>query len=447
MLDQYYYCTTERISPESPSPITKLDKIKSNAGGASNVAMNIASLSGKVALCSFIGKDKSSVILNNILSSQNIKTVFIKTKLPTITKIRIISQEQQILRLDFEKSFKNLDKTELLSGISNIVKDYNVLILSDYGKGTLSNTEEIIKFSKLNNMKIIVDPKGNNFAKYQGAYIITPNRKEFENVVGKCNSNKEIKEKALKLIHYYKLNGLLVTNSEKGMILILKNKTFINMPAFTKNAINVTGAGDTVIAVIAMALSSGYNLITAVHFANIAASIVVKKKETSTLNYKEFYGAIENKEIITKQEININQEKIIRIIKRLYLNNKKIIIVHGTFAIINYHNINFLKQANALGDYLIVAINIYQAHYSNSIKNHLTEISIQDRLAILSEISCVYQTVLFENFIGELIYKILLNVYTAKNNRYKIKKIDKNDIILISKKETKIFTYNNKQNK
>ena len=437
MLDRYYYGLTERISPEAPVPVVHVKTTKDSAGGAGNVALNIAALSGEVAICSLVGNDETAETLSNVLSAQNIKTYFIQTNLPTITKLRVLSQQQQLLRLDFEQDFHALDKSPLLSCVAKIAENYNVLVLSDYGKGTLSEIKALIDFGKSYNMQILVDPKGDDFARYQGASLITPNLKEFETIVGKCHAEGEIQDKALQLINRYQLGGLLITRSENGMTLVLEDETVLSIPAFAKDVFDVTGAGDTVISVMAMALSSGHDFISAMRLANAAASVVVAKVGTATLSNTELYHAMHEKASINKGILV--QAEITQAMKEARLQGEKIVMTNGCFDILHAGHVDYLQQARALGDRLIVAVNS-DASVQRLKGNTRPIVTLDSRMALLSALSCVDWVVMFDEDTPENLIKNLLPDVLVKGDDYKINEIAGHDAVLANGGQVKTLS-------
>lgn len=294
MLDRYWKGSTERISPEAPVPIVKIDKIENRPGGAANVAMNINALGAKSHLISFVGIDEEANILKNILNYFNIKYNFVELySHPTITKLRIVSRYQQLLRIDFEKKFSNKNIKKIFHFITHSLPKSNIIVLSDYSKGVLVNIEKIIKKAKLAKIPILIDPKGNDFSRYKGATLLTPNINEFEAVIGKkCQTEKKIIQYGMKTIYDYDLSALVITRSENGITLIQPNKNPLHFPTQAKKVFDVTGAGDTVISVLAASLSVGESLEKSCLIANLAAGIAVGKFGNATVNKKELLESI-----------------------------------------------------------------------------------------------------------------------------------------------------------
>lgn len=292
MLDKYYFGCVERISPEAPVPIVNILKEESRLGGAANVANNIASLGGHTLLCGTIGHDFFGKEIERISRQKNIRTVLLKTLCPTITKARIIGGKQQIVRVDYEDkaAISSTNKRLLKETIHAYLPEYDILVISDYGKGLIS--EEICHFlirqARKADKKVIIDPKGKNWKKYSGANLVTPNVKELSDIVGYTvpNTDRAIEKAAREAIEANDLASLLVTRSEKGMSLI-SNMPPIHIPTHSEEVFDVSGAGDTVVATLSICLAKGMDIAEAMKTANIAAGVVVKKIGTATLTIDE----------------------------------------------------------------------------------------------------------------------------------------------------------------
>lgn len=294
MLDEFHWCQVTRISPEAPVPVCKVNSTTVVPGGAANVAHNISALSNKALLVGLIGKDSSGQKLITKLGEHKLSTeyVLIDSQRPTILKSRIIAHQQQIARVDREDAspISKSIEAKLLKHVEHSLPQVGAIILSDYLKGTLTSsfTQKVIKLASEANIPIIVDPKGNDFKKYTGATVLTPNFQEFETIIKKSvHSEEEILKEGLLLIKKLKLAALLLTRSEKGMSLITKQGEKIDIPTKAQEVYDITGAGDTVISVFSVALSAGVEMATAAHLANCAAGIVVGKLGTATTTLQE----------------------------------------------------------------------------------------------------------------------------------------------------------------
>ena len=288
MLDRFYHGKASRISPEAPVPIVNVERIEDIPGGAANVAMNIASLGATSHLSGITGLDSAADTLKQRLNSVGVNCAFHHSAITgTIIKQRVISNHQQLLRMDFESPFAENEWLGLKAMVEPLMATASIMVLSDYNKGTLIDPQYWINVARQHNMTVLVDPKGDDFTKYRGADLLTPNMTEFEAVVGKVNSEAELIEKAQKLIDQLDIKALLITRSEHGMSLIRKERPEFHLPAIAKEIADVTGAGDTVISTLAATLAAGEDLEKAVTLANVAASIVVSKLGTATVSGPE----------------------------------------------------------------------------------------------------------------------------------------------------------------
>lgn len=286
MLDRYWFGNVDRISPEAPVPIAKISKIEDRPGGAANVARNIASLGGNVTLLSVVGEDEPALVLEKLLLAEQVNTVFKKdASISTIVKLRVIAKNQQLIRIDFEEKPSHEILAEILDNFAEIIDQYQVVILSDYGKGGLSHTSKMIEIAKAHNKVVLVDPKGSDYSKYQNATMITPNRSEMRDATGSWSNEQELLNKATKLKQQLNLDYLLVTRSEEGMTLFADQA--YNYPTFAQEVFDVSGAGDTVIGTLGLMLANNASIREAVEVANFAAGIVVAKLGTATVRKEE----------------------------------------------------------------------------------------------------------------------------------------------------------------
>ena len=293
MLDKYYFGEVTRISPEAPVPINKVVEVRETLGGAANVAHNLSLLGCQTSIAARIGNENHGETLIRKLNSRNIDSAcVIKTFLPTTTKIRIISGHQQMLRLDFEDTaaLEGTDAEKFLSGISARLKDFDAVIISDYGKGVCTEKVcgEIISESRRLGKFVIIDPKGNDWKKYSGANFITPNLKELNDILPKkiSNTDSEVEAVAESVIAEFNLQGLVVTRSAAGLTLI-DGKNISHIKAKAQEVFDVSGAGDTVISVFALALAGGLDSEEAAYLANTAAGVVVAKVGTYAVSRAE----------------------------------------------------------------------------------------------------------------------------------------------------------------
>jgi len=357
MLDRYWHGPTGRISPEAPVPIVKVEEIEERPGGAANVALNVAALGGSATLIGLVGNDEPANALANSLKSVHVNTDFvILPNFPTITKLRVLSRHQQLIRLDFEQSFHHIDSVQMVEKIeSNLLVNHKVVIFSDYNKGSLSDIQPMIQLAKASGATVLVDPKGADFEKYRGATLLTPNLSEFEAVVGHCDSDEQLVERALGLIKQFDLQALLITRSENGMTLVREGVTPFHLPTLAQEVYDVTGAGDTVISVLASSLAAGSSFEEACTLANAAAGVVVGKIGTSTVNTIELANAV-----YSQQEIGfgvLSEEQLKIAVKLAQHRGEKVVMTNGCFDILHAGHVAYLNTAREQGQRLIVAVN------------------------------------------------------------------------------------------
>jgi D-beta-D-heptose 7-phosphate kinase/D-beta-D-heptose 1-phosphate adenosyltransferase len=299
MLDRYWWGSVKRISPEAPVPVVHLNETSLVAGGAANVAVNIAGLTAEPFLVGMIGDDKEAELFPELLENSKISSDFL-IKLPTrqtTVKTRVIAHSQQVVRVDQETKLQltSTEEESIWEKIKNLIEKVDLILLSDYNKGFLTDNllKRLITTAVEQNKFVLIDPKGKNYNKYFGASIITPNLKEIAEATGFDESEPDLIEQAgMKLLTELDLNALLITQGEEGMTVLEKNKKSIHLTSRARKVYDVTGAGDTVIATLAVCIASGLNLSDAANAANIAAGIVVEQVGTSTIKYNELLDEV-----------------------------------------------------------------------------------------------------------------------------------------------------------
>jgi len=288
MLDRYWFGDVERISPEAPVPVLKVARVEERPGGAANVARNIAALGAQATLLSVVGNDEAGACLEGLLNQHgNLNALLHRdSSISTIVKLRAIARHQQLLRIDFETSPSHEVLHAALADFHAKLPLVDVVILSDYGKGGLAHIAEMIQSARKAGKPVLVDPKGDDYQRYTGATLLTPNRSEFREVAGSWKTEAELNAKAQKLRTTLQLDALLVTRSEEGMSLY-REQGVLHEPTQTREVFDVSGAGDTVIATLAVMLASGAEMPQAMHIANRAAGIVVGKLGTAVVSREE----------------------------------------------------------------------------------------------------------------------------------------------------------------
>ncbi|MCL2893912.1 bifunctional D-glycero-beta-D-manno-heptose-7-phosphate kinase/D-glycero-beta-D-manno-heptose 1-phosphate adenylyltransferase HldE [Brenneria tiliae] len=356
MLDRYWYGPTSRISPEAPVPVVKVDAIEERPGGAANVAMNIASLGAGSRLVGLTGIDDAARALSSKLGEVNVKCDFVSVPThPTITKLRVLSRNQQLIRLDFEEGFGGVDPQPMIERIQQALPNIGALVLSDYAKGALVHVQTMIQTAKAAGVPVLIDPKGTDFSRYRGATLLTPNLSEFEAVAGRCKNEDELVSRGMQLVADYQLSALLITRSEQGMTLLQPGKAPLHLPTQAQEVYDVTGAGDTVIGVLAAALAAGNSLEEACFLANAAAGVVVGKLGTSTVSPIELENAIRGRAETGFGVMSESQLKEAVALARQ--RGEKIVMTNGCFDILHAGHVSYLANARKLGDRLIVAVN------------------------------------------------------------------------------------------
>ncbi|PWW33206.1 bifunctional D-glycero-beta-D-manno-heptose-7-phosphate kinase/D-glycero-beta-D-manno-heptose 1-phosphate adenylyltransferase HldE [Chromohalobacter israelensis] len=356
MLDRYWHGGTSRISPEAPVPVVRVDESEDRVGGAANVALNIAALGGHAALAGLTGDDENAGVLKARLEAADVSAHFQQSPgIPTITKLRVMSRNQQLIRLDFEESLAEVDTRELLDKVTALLGQTDLVILSDYGKGTLNRVEALIAAIRAAGKRVLVDPKGSDFRRYRGASVITPNLAEFEAVVGACRDDGELAEKGEQLRAELELEALLITRSEKGMTLIREGHAPLHLPTRAREVFDVTGAGDTVIGVLGLALAAGHAYPEAMTLANLAAGLVVAKPGTATLSVAELYTALHGDKLAEFGVIAA--PALVEAVRAAQARGERVVMTNGCFDILHAGHVAYLEQARRLGDRLIVAVN------------------------------------------------------------------------------------------
>ncbi len=360
MLDRYWQGATSRISPEAPVPVVKVDDLEARAGGAGNVAINVARLGARVAVNGLVGCDEAGNMMLSLLEEAGVQCSFeLNPHVQTITKLRVLSRHQQLLRMDFEASLAEYADVALLEGMKRDLVDSDVVVLSDYAKGTLSQVQAMIQLARESGTPVLIDPKGDEMEKYRGATLLTPNLSEFEALVGRCASDDELVEKGIALRDRLALEALLITRSERGMTLLQRDHAPLHLPTRAREVFDVTGAGDTVISMLAAAVAAGQSLAEATALSNLAAGIVVGKLGTASISVDELHAAIQA-DVSTESTIAtgmLEEPALLQAVQRARDLGERIVMTNGCFDILHAGHVGYLEQAKALGDRLIVAVN------------------------------------------------------------------------------------------
>lgn len=415
ILDQYIYGETSRISPEAPVPVVRVKNMEERPGGAANVAINISSLGVNTQLLGITGQDQAASRLEEILGEKGVACHFVHHDgFPTITKQRVLSQHQQLLRLDYEEESSKPETGGLIQQYLALLESVDVVVLSDYAKGSLTKVQTLIKHANDKNVTVLVDPKSSDFSCYSNASLITPNLKELEVVVGDCKTSEILISKAEELRNKLKLAAILVTRGEKGMTLLREKHKPLNLKAVTHEVYDVTGAGDTVIAALAAAIASGCELEEATFLANTAAGLVVEKLGAATVSADELNSASMSK--YRSQEL-LDKNSALEVVNRAKRKGEQIVMTNGCFDILHAGHINYLAKARTLGDRLIVAIND-----DDSVKRLKGESrpinALNNRMTVLNALACVDWVVAFSEDTPEQLISMLAPDFLVKGGDY-----------------------------
>ena len=408
MLDRYLFGGTGRISPEAPVPVVHVRETDDRAGGAANVAVNLASLGVSTTLLGIVGKDDEATALESILDNQNIDCRFTTiADWPTTTKTRIQSRGQQLIRLDREEpAVSGSDK--LTQDLKKRLKSSNAVILSDYGKGALADVAAMIEICRGAGLPVFVDPKGSDFEKYRGATLITPNQGEFEAVAGICNTDDELVARARDMVSDLDLMAILVTRSEKGMLLVQGNDEPVFLSTRAREVFDVTGAGDTVIAVLAGALASGDSLQGAAALSNLAAGLVVRKSGAAAVTPSEIRVALHRRGQGGRGLVA--EEALQLLVEEAKTHGETVIMTNGCFDVLHAGHVAYLEEAKSLGDRLIVAVNDDDS--VRKLKGESRPVNaLEDRMQVLAGLAAVDWVVPFaEDTPARLIQSMLPDI-------------------------------------
>ena len=393
MIDHYLWGSCDRISPEAPVQVVDISKETTVLGGAGNVINNLNTLGAKVSVSSVIGNDNNGAELTQMLSDIGVKTdnLIIQAGRKTSKKSRVIAVSQQVLRYDKESKndIDSISVSNILNSLSSNIDEFNIVILSDYGKGVLTPElcQGVIKLCNEKSIKVLVDPKGSDFSKYKGAYLLTPNKKEAV-LASKIDikDDESLKEALVKLKTECDLDVSLITLSEDGISTYEREVKIF--PTVVKEVFDVTGAGDTVIASIAFALSAGKSIEQTAAFANLAAGVVVGKIGSATVSIAEIeeYEASLHK---STSDAHIKSfDDISALVKRYKVNGKKVVFTNGCFDILHVGHVKYLQVAKSFGDILIVGLNSDES--VSRLKGPTRPVNIaEDRAYILAALEAV----------------------------------------------------------
>lgn len=399
MLDQYWQGKAGRISPEAPVPVVKVGHEEMRAGGAANVALNVAALGAQAGLLGVLGKnadnqlDTHGLQLQQLMHQAGVHTDWALSESGTICKLRVLSHHQQLIRMDFENEVPKTAAQQLVELVDKHLESYDVLVISDYAKGALQFVEQIIALAVKANKPVLIDPKGNDFKRYRNATLIKPNQSEFEAIVGTAPDTQTVLEKAEQLVDELNLKALLVTRSEHGMALANADGEQFTVQSKAQEVFDVTGAGDTVMAALATAFASGMSLQESMAIANHAASIVVRKVGTSTVSKAELDEALKV-DSRHKGYQPLTEDELLQLVQLAQKNGEKVVFTNGCFDLLHSGHVRYLNEAARQGDRLIIGVN---SDESVKILKGETRpvVPLESRMELLSALSCVDWVVAF----------------------------------------------------
>lgn len=440
MLDRYWHGDTSRISPEAPVPVVRIDRNEERVGGAANVAVNVQALGAATTLISVIGEDDAGRQLTRMLQSKEVACEFVRSPtLNTTLKLRVLGRHQQLIRLDFEDK-QRWPAEKMIEHLTPIISKTNVLILSDYAKGVLAYPQPIIEYARRHGVMVLVDPKNADLSIYRGANLLTPNMSEFELAVGVCETEADIERKGLQLVNDLSLDALLVTRGAAGMTLLEKNGHIKHIPTKAREVFDITGAGDTVIAVLAGALAVNCSLSDAAELANIAAGISVGRLGTATITREEIQAEIQAEQGFALTQNVMSKEALISEVVKLKAKGKKIVMTNGCFDILHAGHITYLQQARALGDCLIIAVND-DASISR-LKGPTRPINpLKERMQVLGALGCVDYVVPFSEDTPKTLIEAVSPHTLVKGGDYEVHQIAGAEHVLAKGGHVKILPF------
>ncbi|MGH8271084.1 MAG: bifunctional D-glycero-beta-D-manno-heptose-7-phosphate kinase/D-glycero-beta-D-manno-heptose 1-phosphate adenylyltransferase HldE [Gammaproteobacteria bacterium] len=434
MLDRYWSGATERISPEAPVPVVHIGAVEERPGGAANVAVNLASLGCAPTLLGLTGQDAEGERLAALISTLAIGNALIaRREAPTVTKLRVLARHQQLIRLDFERGFDTEAAAELAGCFETTLPGHAVALASDYAKGALGAMPKLIAAARAAKVPLLVDPKGRDFSRYKGAWALTPNRMEFEAVVGACRDDTELAERGERLRRELDLTALLITRGAEGMTLLAAGEAPLHLPTHAREVADVTGAGDTVIAVFGASIASGLAADEAATLANVAAGLVVARVGAASVTPMELKLAAH-----AHGRGVVDEATLAALVAGARARGERIVMTNGCFDLLHAGHVRYLAEARALGDRLIVAVND-----DDSVRrlkgSERPLMPLEDRMSVLAALADVDWVVPFDEdtparLIGEVLPDVLV-----KGGDYRPEEIAGADAVLVAGGEVKVL--------
>lgn len=439
MLDQYSFGPTTRISPEAPVPIVRVTETEARAGGAANVAVNLSSLGAITTVAGVVGKDAHATVLRELLESQGIRTALAESSdRPTVTKLRVLSRNQQLLRLDTEEIYAADDASMVAAILKTELAGNDICILSDYAKGTLGDVAALIAQCREQGVPVLVDPKAADFTAYRGATVLTPNRAEFEAVAGASDDDNTLVSRAEALRNELDLQALVVTLGERGMLVVADDSEAAILPARAREVYDVTGAGDTVIAALAAGVGAGLPILDAAGLANLAAGLVIGKIGVASVTPTELKLALHEhgqggRGLLARAEAS-------QVAGEARARGERIVMTNGCFDILHTGHVSYLQEAKTRGDRLMVAVNTDAS--VTQLKGKGRPINpLADRMAVLAGLAAVDWVVPFaEDTPEQLVAEVLPDVL-VKGGDYAPEAVAGGRIVLENGGSVEILSY------
>ncbi len=388
MLDEYWLGTATRISPEAPAPVVKVQRQEYRPGGAANVACNLAGLGARVTLLGIVGEDAEADALREAMRDTGVDLELVRSKdRPTIRKLRVLSSNQQVIRLDREEHFGDEDSARLGDRFAALLDGSSAVVLSDYAKGSLADAAVLIEAARGAGTPILVDPKASDFGTYRGADLLTPNRAEFEAALGgKQEDAEEMAARAQRVCSLLEIGSMVVTLGEQGLLVAPADGRARHMPARAREVFDVTGAGDTVVAVLAAGLAVGADIHDSAHLANVAAGVVVRRVGVAPIHRRDLHEELGHKG--SSASSIIDADEAVEIGRGLREAGRTLVMTNGCFDVLHAGHTACLAEARSLGDHLMVAVND-----DDSVRRLKGDsrpvVPLEQRMAVLAALGCV----------------------------------------------------------
>lgn len=438
MLDEYWFGDTARISPEAPVPVVHAASREQRAGGAANVAVNLAALGAQTRFVGAVGDDAAGATLAELLRREGVEPKLLQyPSVPTIHKLRVLARNQQLIRLDAERDLREV-AADVNRAVSEQAEPGQFVVLSDYGKGTLASVEGLIDSLGSKACKVLIDPKGRDFGRYRHAFCLTPNQSEFAAVAGSWSSEAEFIDKATALRSELDLEYLLVTRSERGMTLVGRDIEPISLAAEAREVFDVTGAGDTVIATLAASFAAGCDSASAAALANLAASLVVARIGVSRVTPSELKTALHRRGFGGRGLVSA--EELTGILEEARQRGSRIVMTNGCFDILHAGHVSYLEEARSLGDQLVVAVND-DASVSRLKGPERPITPLEDRMAVLSGLAAVDWVIPFSEDTPAALIERLRPDVLVKGGDWRVDQIAGADSVLARGGEVRVLEF------